>query len=408
MYGMQMAADRTANPPGDDLVTKLVQADVDGHKLSDDEFGFFVILLAVAGNETTRNSITHGMTAFADFPDQWELYKAQRPVTAVDEIVRWATPVTSFQRTALEDVELSGVQIKKGQRVVMSYRSANFDEEVFDDPFTFNILRDPNPPHVGFGGHRRALLPRRQPGEDDHRSDVQCDRRSHAGSDPPAVQAGAVAVRLAQRHQALAGRLHRSQRGQVACGTARYSRGVTETAWTLTAAEGELQILTGVGGPAAKMGGHRLTIAFASWQAEVQWRGDEPATARLVVDVDSLQVLKGEGGGVTPLTGPEKGVVRSNALKSLDAKKFPTITFVAEDISAIPTGYRLDGTVEIHGTSRPHSVDLAVEDAGDTWVMTTSTAVVQSQFGVKPYSLFMGTLKVDDEVTLRFTARHAK
>ena len=150
MYGMQMAADRTANP-GDDLVTKLVQADVDGHKLSDDEFGFFVILLAVAGNETTRNSITHGMTAFTDFPDQWELYKAQRPITAVDEIVRWATPVTSFQRTALEDVELSGVQIKKGQRVVMSYRSANFDEEVFDDPFTFNILRDPNP-HVGFGG----------------------------------------------------------------------------------------------------------------------------------------------------------------------------------------------------------------------------------------------------------------
>ncbi|MCV7214076.1 YceI family protein [Mycobacterium crocinum] len=181
---------------------------------------------------------------------------------------------------------------------------------------------------------------------------------------------------------------------------------MTETPWKLTAAEGELQILTGVGGPAAKMG-HRLTIAFASWQAEVQWRGDEPATARLVVDVDSLQVLKGEG-GVTPLTGPEKGVVRSNALKSLDAKKFPTITFVAEDINATPGGYRLGGTVEIHGTSRPHSVDLAVEDAGDTWVMTTSTAVVQSRFGVKPYSLFIGTLKVDDEVTLRFTARHAK
>ncbi|HRD11968.1 MAG TPA: cytochrome P450 [Mycobacterium sp.] len=150
MYGMQMAADRTANPR-DDLVTKLVQADVEGHKLSDDEFGFFVILLAVAGNETTRNSITHGMTAFTDFPDQWELYKKNRPVTAVDEIVRWATPVTSFQRTALQDTELSGVKIKKGQRVVMFYRSANFDEDVFDDPFRFNILRDPNP-HVGFGG----------------------------------------------------------------------------------------------------------------------------------------------------------------------------------------------------------------------------------------------------------------
>jgi len=149
-YAMQMAADRAQNP-GEDIVTKLVEADVDGHKLSDDEFGFFVILLAVAGNETTRNSITQGMMAFTDFPDQWELYKRERPATAADEIVRWATPVTSFQRTALEDYELSGVQIKKGQRVVMVYRSANFDEEVFEDPFTFNILRNPNP-HVGFGG----------------------------------------------------------------------------------------------------------------------------------------------------------------------------------------------------------------------------------------------------------------
>jgi cholest-4-en-3-one 26-monooxygenase len=150
MYGMQLAAERAKNP-GDDLVTKLVQADVEGHKLTDDEFGFFVILLAVAGNETTRNSITQGMMAFTEFPDQWELFKKERPATAADEIVRWATPVTSFQRTALEDTELSGVKIKKGQRVVMFYRSANFDEDVFDDPFRFNILRDPNP-HVGFGG----------------------------------------------------------------------------------------------------------------------------------------------------------------------------------------------------------------------------------------------------------------
>jgi cholest-4-en-3-one 26-monooxygenase len=150
MYGMRMAAERATNP-GQDLVTTLVQADVDGHKLSDDELGFFVILLAVAGNETTRNSITQGMMAFTDHPDQWELYKTERPPTTADEIVRWATPVTSFQRTALTDYELSGVPIKKGQRVVMFYRSANFDEEVFDDPFRFNILRNPNP-HVGFGG----------------------------------------------------------------------------------------------------------------------------------------------------------------------------------------------------------------------------------------------------------------
>ncbi|HYB82519.1 MAG TPA: cytochrome P450 [Mycobacterium sp.] len=149
-YAMQMATLKAENP-GDDIVTTLINADIDGEKLSDDEFGFFVMMLAVAGNETSRNSITQGMMAFVDFPDQWELYKKERPETAADEIVRWATPVTCFQRTALTDYELSGVQIKKGQRVVMFYRSANFDEGVFDDPFTFNIMRNPNP-HVGFGG----------------------------------------------------------------------------------------------------------------------------------------------------------------------------------------------------------------------------------------------------------------
>jgi cholest-4-en-3-one 26-monooxygenase len=150
MYAMKMADERGKNPT-DDIVTTLIQADVEGEKLSDDEFGFFVIMLAVAGNETTRNSITHGMIAFSQNPDQWELFKKERPETAADEIIRWATPVSAFQRTALEDTELSGVTIKKGQRVVMSYRSANFDEDVFDDPHAFNILRDPNP-HVGFGG----------------------------------------------------------------------------------------------------------------------------------------------------------------------------------------------------------------------------------------------------------------
>jgi len=150
MYAMAMADERGKNPT-DDIVTALIQADLDGEKLSDDEFGFFVIMLAVAGNETTRNSITHGMIAFSQNPDQWELFKRERPGTAADEIVRWATPVTSFQRTANEDLELGGVQMKKGQRAVMSYRSANFDEEVFEQPLRFNILRDPNP-HVGFGG----------------------------------------------------------------------------------------------------------------------------------------------------------------------------------------------------------------------------------------------------------------
>jgi cholest-4-en-3-one 26-monooxygenase len=150
-YAMALAADRKANPR-DDIVTKLVHADKDGRGLNDDEFGYFVIMLTVAGNETTRNAITHGMNAFLDHPEQWELWKRERPDTMVDEVIRWATPVTSFQRTALADVEVGGVQVRKGQRVGLFYASANFDEDVFDDPFTFDITRDPNP-HVAFGGH---------------------------------------------------------------------------------------------------------------------------------------------------------------------------------------------------------------------------------------------------------------
>ncbi len=150
-YSMGMAAERKANPL-DDIVTKLVHADKTGRGLTDDEFGFFVIILAVAGNETTRNAITHGMEAFLDNPDQWELWKKERPVTMVDEVIRYATPVISFQRTALNDVEVGGQLIKKGQRVGLFYSSANFDEDVFEDPFRFDITRSPNP-HVGFGAH---------------------------------------------------------------------------------------------------------------------------------------------------------------------------------------------------------------------------------------------------------------
>ncbi|WP_154697764.1 cytochrome P450 [Lentzea guizhouensis] len=149
-YSWTMAEDRRSCPR-EDIVTKLVQADVDGAGLKSEEFGFFVLLLAVAGNETTRNAITHGMKAFFDHPDQWELFKAERPATAADEIVRYATPVVVFQRTATRDTELSGVEIKKGQRVGLFYSSANFDEEVFEDPQRFDITRDPNP-HLGFGG----------------------------------------------------------------------------------------------------------------------------------------------------------------------------------------------------------------------------------------------------------------
>src|SRR6195952_1583185 len=150
-YAMEMAADRKANPR-DDLITKLVQGDIDGQPLAEDEFGYFVIMLAVAGNETTRNAITHGMKAFFDHPDQWELFKKERPKTATDEIIRWATPVSVFQRTALNDVVVGEQLVKKGERVGIFYSSANHDTDVFENPGSFDVKRSPNP-HLAFGGH---------------------------------------------------------------------------------------------------------------------------------------------------------------------------------------------------------------------------------------------------------------
>lgn len=149
-YAMAMAEDRLSSPR-DDIVTKLTHAQVDEGMLTPDEFAYFVIMLTVAGNETTRNATTHGMVAFQEHPDQWELFKRERPDTAADEIIRWATPVTAFQRTATCDTELSGQPIKKGERIGLFYRSANFDEAVFDRPRRFDISRTPNP-HLGFGG----------------------------------------------------------------------------------------------------------------------------------------------------------------------------------------------------------------------------------------------------------------
>jgi len=151
-YAMALADERRKDPK-DDIITKLINADVDGHgQLTDDEFGYFFIMLTVAGNETTRNAITHGMNAFFSHPDQWELWKSERPSTMVDEVIRWATPVTVFQRTALNDVMVGDQLVTKGQRVGLYYASANHDEDVFDEPDVFDITRDPNP-HLAFGGH---------------------------------------------------------------------------------------------------------------------------------------------------------------------------------------------------------------------------------------------------------------
>ena len=111
----------------------------------------FVVTLAVAGNETTRNSITQGMMAFTDFPDQWELFKAQRRRPPPTRSSAGPRRSPRFSEPLWWTPSFGGVPIKKGQRLVLFYRSANFDEDVFDDPFAFDILRDPNP-HLGFGG----------------------------------------------------------------------------------------------------------------------------------------------------------------------------------------------------------------------------------------------------------------
>jgi len=176
--------------------------------------------------------------------------------------------------------------------------------------------------------------------------------------------------------------------------------------WTIDASDGELVVHTGVAGRAAKMG-HRLTIAMKRWQATVTWSDGEPVAAQLTVEVDSLEVLQGEG-GLTPLSGPEKILVRSNALRQLGAGRFPRICFDAGTIGQSRDGYRLTGTLQIRGKSRSQVIALRVDDLGDLWRLSSQAVVRQSEFGVKPYSLLMGSLKVADDVTVSFTAQRAK
>jgi cytochrome P450 len=143
-----------ADRPVDDLTSALVSAEVDGERLSAQEIGSFFILLVVAGNETTRNAISHGMKALCDFPDQrsiWAKDFDRIAPTAVEEIVRWATPVIHFRRTATRDTEIGGQKIREGEKVVMWYNSGNRDDAVFPDPYQFDVRRSPNE-HVGFGG----------------------------------------------------------------------------------------------------------------------------------------------------------------------------------------------------------------------------------------------------------------
>jgi cholest-4-en-3-one 26-monooxygenase len=151
MYANQLAAERRAEAR-DDIITTLI-SEHDGDILTEHEFDLFVLLLSVAGNETTRNGISHGVLALIEHPKAWDAIKSDPALVtpAVEEILRWGTPVNNFRRTATGDVELHGVHIAEGDAVAMFYASANRDEEVFDDPFRFDITRDPNP-HVTFGG----------------------------------------------------------------------------------------------------------------------------------------------------------------------------------------------------------------------------------------------------------------
>jgi cholest-4-en-3-one 26-monooxygenase len=155
MFGYaQQLADQRRSDLRDDIVSTLLTAEIDGDRLDEMDFNMFFMLLSVAGNETTRNAIAHGMSAFLEHPAQYELLAADPAgmiPAATEEILRWASPVMYFRRNVLRDTELRGQEIKAGDKVTLWYISANRDDEVFDDPFTFDIRRDPNP-HIAFGG----------------------------------------------------------------------------------------------------------------------------------------------------------------------------------------------------------------------------------------------------------------
>jgi cytochrome P450 len=152
-YAHQIAAARR-RAPEEDLVSKLVQSEIEGERLTEQEIDAMFLLLVVAGNETTRQAIAHGMLALAEHREQWRRL-ADDPqlvwTAGADEILRWSSPVLHFRRTATRDVELGGQTIRAGDKVVVWYVSANFDEEVFADALRFDVGRQPNP-HITFGG----------------------------------------------------------------------------------------------------------------------------------------------------------------------------------------------------------------------------------------------------------------
>jgi cytochrome P450 len=151
-YARNARRQRLDNPTGD-LLSELATAEVDGERLSETEYARFFQLMIFAGNETTRTAIIHGGLAFAQQPDQWDALRGDPELagSAVDEVIRWASPILHMRRTASRDTVLAGTAIAAGDKVVMWYAAANRDPEVFDEPFRFDVTRSDNP-HFAFGG----------------------------------------------------------------------------------------------------------------------------------------------------------------------------------------------------------------------------------------------------------------
>ncbi len=153
-YHARVVADRRAKPPGDDLISALVHAEIDGEKLDDEALRQEALLILVGGDETTRHVLVGGLYELLRNPEQKDaLVRDPRKIpTAIEEMLRWVSPIQNMNRTATRDVDFHGAKIRQGDKLLLLYPSANRDEDVFDDPFRFDVAREPNE-HLAFGGY---------------------------------------------------------------------------------------------------------------------------------------------------------------------------------------------------------------------------------------------------------------
>ena len=173
----QRLLDERREEPRDDLMSELLKGEVDGKPLTDEQLVSYCELLVEAGNETTRNAISGGLLAFSENRDQWDKLRARPELLpdAVEEILRWSSPISHFTRVATEDYELRGKTIRAGEMVALYFGSANRDEDVFDDPFAFKVDRKPNP-HLAFGFGEHFCMGAHVAGWSWRRSSATCSR----------------------------------------------------------------------------------------------------------------------------------------------------------------------------------------------------------------------------------------